>query len=74
MFFLAEGDIQQVISNETDDIKVQKISKKKGSKRKNDETGFKEWKDMNFSVKVIEGHHHPICAVDFNRDTIISGG
>ncbi len=57
--------------NETDDKKVQK--KQKSTKRKGD-TGVKEWKNVNFSVKIIEGHEHPVCAVDSIANTLLSGG
>ena len=72
-FLLLLGQIQQKTEvNETDDRKVEKTGKKKGSKRKVENP--KHWKQMHFALRVIEGHHHPLCAVDFNQDIIISGG
>ena len=58
--------------NETDDKKVEKNAKKKGSKRKIDSPKY--WKEMKFSVRTIKGHHHPLCAVDFDEEHILSGG
>lgn len=32
------------------------------------------FKDMNFKVSLLEGHHHDVCAVDFHDKFVVSGG
>ena len=59
-------------TNDTDDKKVEKILQTKTKTTK--KIVQKGLKNVQFSVKVIEGHHHPVCAVDSNKDIIVSGG
>ena len=62
----------QVEANETDEVKI--IKSKKGKGVKKNTSNPKEWKQVQFSVQLVEGHHHPICGIDFDVKTIISGG
>ena len=58
--------------NVAEDKKIEKLGKSKGSKRKIGSPSY--WKETYFSVRIIKGHHHPLCAVDFNEEIVLSGG
>ena len=63
---------EQLEVNETDDNKVKKVGRRKGSKRKGETA--KQWDQLQFSVNLLEGHDHPLCSVDANENIIVSAG
>ena len=58
--------------NGAEDKKIKKSGEKIGGKRKIGSPSY--WKETHFAVRIIKGHHHPLCAVDFSEEIILSGG
>ncbi|XP_065061089.1 uncharacterized protein LOC135688244 [Rhopilema esculentum] len=67
-----DDEAMQVEANETDEVKI--IKSKKGKGVMKNPSNPKECKQVQFSVELVEGHHHPICGIDFDKKAIISGG
>eukprot|EP00794_Sanderia_malayensis_P015080 gene15080-16636_t len=69
-----EGEMEQG-TNDTDDKKAKRKQESINKKTACETTvNIQHWRNMKFSVKLMEGHEHPICSVDSIGDIMISGG